>query len=777
MEVLARGGERLRLQAESALKDGRPWDALSASRELLELMPDALQGQSLWAESAEAAGLDEEAAQALERLVERLPFRADVWLRLAQARARLGQSPREALERAVVEGWPVDASDAARIWLCDLDMWRGDVERAERWLERCSPETKSQSAWGWRQVEVLLDTGRRHEALEQAAELPQPATLDGPGWLVQAKLWATQGNPAADWALERALSLEAPRSGPVVAEYLVRRQDALFVSRIREVASTFGWLEHPGWQAAFAEAEGRLDDALAALARGAREDPDVPWLLRYARVAASQKSFEALADAARGLTALGGELPRDLAALLDLRGASAAARLEGLLSGEALTGWSRELLDEAFAALTDPPRWAELLEWLGGLAFELGALGLRRELESLSVDLERPLRVAVVGEFNAGKSSFINAWLGRPVAPVGVVPTTAKTHRLAWAPDPYVRIEYTSGLERVVPHAELTRELAAAEDVRRVVIFAPHESLRHVELIDTPGFNSGDDAHADEVSGALSEAHVALWLADASQPLKASERDQMLEIQRLGLPLVVVVNKLDRLQPEQRGGVLEHVRGALEEQQIEVKYPLLGVSARQAIEPAERGASGWEQVEVLLDRLRQDAVALKDQALLARLGRALGRWQASTPAASQGHPHQPLQAPSRGVVEARLSEALDQLDNDLRPLPAGELEGRARAYAARRAEQRVLEAVRSLSLPSPSTSRVGAWALGAWPRLKGAVRAEGLADTALSERRRELAEELWELLEKSLELETRRGASRDPGRVLRRFTAKLAVPS
>lgn len=766
--MLARGGEKLRLQAEAALKDDRPWDALGPARELLELMPEALQGQSLWAEAAEAAGLDEEAATALERLTKQLPFRADVWLRLAQARARLGQSPRSALERAVLEGWPVDASDAARIWLCDLDQWRGDVERAERWLEGCSAELKALPVWRWRQVEVLLDTGRRGEALLQAAELPQPETLDGAGWLVQAKLWASQGNPAADWALERALSLEAPRSGPVVAEHLVERQDALFVSRIREVAATFGWLEHPGWQAAFAEAEGRLDDALAALARGAEEDPDVPWLLRYARVAARQRNFDALGEAANGLGKLGAALPKELAVVLGLRDATARERLDGLLTAPA-DAWSEQLLSDAFTALTEPPAWAELLEWLGGLAFELSALGLRRELESLSVELERPLRVAVVGEFNAGKSSFINAWLGRPVAPVGVVPTTAKAHRLAWAPDPYVRIEFTSGVERVVPHAELTRALAASEDVKSVVIFAPHESLQHVELIDTPGFNSGDDAHTDEVTSALGEAHVALWLADASQPLKASERDQMLEIQRLGLPLIVVVNKLDRLAGEARTRVLEHVESALAEQGLAVSYPLIGVSARQAIDPEQRGDSGWDQVEQLLDRLRQDARKLKDRALLGRLKSALEPWGVADEVAAS----EPTRVSLKRLDEY-LARALEQLESDLQPLPSGDLEGRARHYASRRAEQRLMDSLKPLGLPSEAGARAGAWARGAWPRLRAATRAADLEDGALSERRRELTDELRELLERSLEVLSESPTRRDPKRLLQAFARRLS---
>ena len=38
--------------------------------------------------------------------------------------------------------------------------------------------------------------------------------------------------------------------------------------------------------------------------------------------------------------------------------------------------------------------------------------------------LARPLTIAIMGEFSAGKSTFVNALLGEAVAPMGVLPTT-----------------------------------------------------------------------------------------------------------------------------------------------------------------------------------------------------------------------------------------------------------------------------------------------------------------------------------------------------------------
>lgn len=60
-------------------------------------------------------------------------------------------------------------------------------------------------------------------------------------------------------------------------------------------------------------------------------------------------------------------------------------------------------------------------------------LGLSEEtqrIQELEAQLQRPLAVAVIGEFSTGKSSFINAVLGRDFLPAKYVPTTQQTMRI-----------------------------------------------------------------------------------------------------------------------------------------------------------------------------------------------------------------------------------------------------------------------------------------------------------------------------------------------------------
>ena len=114
------------------------------------------------------------------------------------------------------------------------------------------------------------------------------------------------------------------------------------------------------------------------------------------------------------------------------------------------------------------------------------------------MERERPLRVALLGEFNAGKSTLLNALLGADVAPTGVTPTTATLHWVAWAPDPFARIVVRGGSDRVVPHAELKRtlaELRRGAPRRARAHLRADRAARRIELLDTPGFNASAERH------------------------------------------------------------------------------------------------------------------------------------------------------------------------------------------------------------------------------------------------------------------------------------------
>ncbi|WP_437878646.1 dynamin family protein [Sorangium sp. So ce513] len=671
VEILALGLENERSAAEAALAKGMPLDAREHARTILSVLPDSAVGLALWADAAEEAWLDEEVVTALSDLSKRVPWRADVWLRLGRAGQRVGWAgARDALERAASAPEERDAARLALLDLCDLDLAAGDPARAQRWLDRIPAplSTVPDRDVALRRAACALAQGDLDGARAAAEILGEPAAIEGRAALVLAQLALAEASAAAgasaaalppavvSRALDlglRALVLDEPGAAELCAALVAASRDVLVVDRVRRVVRAAGALDEPTWAAAFAFAEGRRDDARQALARGlsAGDRAAAAALLRMAVETRDLGALDALAARAAGAAgedsggAAAPPLPPDLVRLRDA--AAMAAEGQGgkaLDALDAVTGegaaWAEDLRRSILrgwippaegGAAPRPAAWGDVLRELARTAKLLDRLDLLAATEALAVERERPLRAAVVGEFNAGKSTFLNALLGEDVAPTGVLPTTATLHWVAWAPDPFARIVVRGGQDRVVPHAALKdtlRALAAAGDkVARVFIYAPIERLKRVEILDTPGFNAPDPDHIAEARRAFDEAHVALWLLDAPQAMKESERRVLSEISALGVPVQILANKADRLKPDALETVLAHVRDSLAASAIASLAPPIAFSARLSLkgrlgDEAALAASGWAEVEALFAEQIVDASdALRERALRRKAGR------------------------------------------------------------------------------------------------------------------------------------------------------------
>src|SRR6188472_2773646 len=65
----------------------------------------------------------------------------------------------------------------------------------------------------------------------------------------------------------------------------------------------------------------------------------------------------------------------------------------------------------------------------------------RDSLQEAAENLTSLFLLVIVGEFNAGKSAFINALIGAPVMPEGVTPTTSVINLLRFGPEPAVTMQ------------------------------------------------------------------------------------------------------------------------------------------------------------------------------------------------------------------------------------------------------------------------------------------------------------------------------------------------
>lgn len=255
-----------------------------------------------------------------------------------------------------------------------------------------------------------------------------------------------------------------------------------------------------------------------------------------------------------------------------------------------------------------------------------GALRLRDELD-------RPLLVGVLGEFNAGKSTFINAFIGAKVAPMGIVPTTATLNVLRGGATRVVRVVFRDGSTREGSHEAfrpMLEELNAvgadaggAKGLDQVEIVVPSELLERVWILDSPGTNALDPEHERLAREAARRADVVLWVFDAAQAGKMTETKMHAEIRAQGRLVLPVLNKCDRLKE----GELEEVSAVIEEGFGVKPVPL---SAKRALkakldEDAELlEASGFPELMRRLDAdVFSQSRALKRQACAGRLATLL----------------------------------------------------------------------------------------------------------------------------------------------------------
>jgi small GTP-binding protein len=665
VEIVLAGAEDDLHEGEVALSAGDPMRARAAAHRVLVRAPDSPLALALLADACEAAGLDAELALTLEELSRRAPARAEVWVRLARAR-RVTGAPHDDVRDAFVRGLAVAApgSDERRdalVELADLDLAQGDATRAELWLDRAADDRAPDIAV--RRAETRLLRGDAAGANRLLADV-QPPPTDGRGALARGRALAILGEANAFGFLLRALVLDTPGASEALASALGHLpSDPQLRARIRSVVDAKGEQDLARWRAAFARADGARDAARRALGE-AVAGGDRQAALPLLEAAIDDRDKESLGVALAALSPAQNSVVADAELILEDTLDSL-----GRVSHPRLVAWADTSVHQIASSWVPesgaPANWPALLARLDQHARDLADLESVAAIADLSAERSRPVRVAVVGEFNAGKSTFINALIGADVAPTGVLPTTASLHHLRWAPDPIARILFPPGHEppeRIVALGDLRAALATppgamgpigASPIRRVELLLPLPFLTRVEILDTPGFNAPDPHHTTAARGAFEEADIAIWLLDATQAIKQSEREVLDEARRARVPVQLLVNKADRLTESDLARVMSALDEALASTEIRSWTPPLALSAKKALagklgDAKALSESGWDAVARLLEeQIVARSGAVKERALRRRAARVVA------PLAAQAASHAVRQQGEAAAREAR----------------------------------------------------------------------------------------------------------------------------
>jgi GTP-binding protein EngB required for normal cell division len=277
---------------------------------------------------------------------------------------------------------------------------------------------------------------------------------------------------------------------------------------------------------------------------------------------------------------------------------------------------------------------------LAGLVRAAGAVAPRdsvvqREFQSLLARLaEDQFNLAVVGQFNRGKTSLMNAVLGLDRLPTGIVPLTSVITVVRYGSRDRVLVEYeNSGLREEIAVADLPAYVTQdgnpgnQKRIRAVEVQLPAEVLRRgFRFIDTPGLGSAIAANTATTERFLPEADAIVFVTSCDAPLSELEAKYLLTACRLVRKTFVVINKLDLLSADERERVVAFVRERLNLEGVG-DLPVHALSAREGLraklgrDGAALGASGVleferDLVEFLANEKARDFLARNCDRLL-----------------------------------------------------------------------------------------------------------------------------------------------------------------
>ncbi len=222
----------------------------------------------------------------------------------------------------------------------------------------------------------------------------------------------------------------------------------------------------------------------------------------------------------------------------------------------------------------------------------LGRETAERQCDELVVKLaEDRFTLAVLGQFKRGKSSLMNAIVGRELLPTGVLPLTSAVTVLRYGPVERLAVEREGwALPEELPLsalAEYVTEQGNPSNVKKVKtagVELPAPFLRRgVEFVDTPGVGSAITANTATTYGFLPECDAVLFVTSVDTPLTNTELAFLKDIEGYVDKIFFVVNKTDLIADEERSEVVRFVAETIKVQTGRGAVKVFPVSARQGL--------------------------------------------------------------------------------------------------------------------------------------------------------------------------------------------------
>ncbi len=199
--------------------------------------------------------------------------------------------------------------------------------------------------------------------------------------------------------------------------------------------------------------------------------------------------------------------------------------------------------------------------------------------------------VGIMGEFKRGKSTVINALLGKEVLPADIIPCSATLNQIKWDATARAEVQFKDGTVREVGIEELSNYVTKlteeseqqAENVEQAIVYYPCRFCQNgVTIIDTPGLND-DDRMEKIAESVLPTLDAIIMVIVPDSPFSISEAEfvrNKVMTSDLGR-IIFVVNKIDMVRPRDRERVLEAIKKKIQSSVLEKVGAIYGTDSKE----------------------------------------------------------------------------------------------------------------------------------------------------------------------------------------------------